>query len=363
MDSDGFASFEKGGTNMDQIPIGSLQDGDVILYHGKTWLAKAIRFVDGTEVNHAAVCLGNGRVGEALGKGLTNNSISDSINDNDYVVVRRLSSHPGTIQPVVDKAQAYIAIGNRYGFEQIVLLAFLGITRKIPVNIYLKWLLRKVLDQAADLLMKQGNKQPMICSEFVYRCYDEALPTSKDPYTLGINRFPVTVTTSGARAQTFAAAPHRQKMHSDSLLAWAENAVRSGKRAGAGPLIMTFEKRGAMKAAAPVSAEDKRLASLSLDDLIKGYIKETKKPATRTIELEASLRSPEMLASIKNFAEAHYRATSKAPARAGVSWSARAGAGEVPEALDHALKTVENFVTPGDLRNCRDLYDVGEINP
>ena len=47
------------------------------------------------------------------------------------------------MEPVVNKAEDYLSIGNRYGFEQIFLLAFLGLTRKLHVDQYLEWLLRK----------------------------------------------------------------------------------------------------------------------------------------------------------------------------------------------------------------------------
>ena len=167
--------------------------GDIILYHGNSLLAKLIQFFDGTEMNHAGIFLGEEMVGEALTGGLTKRTIDDSIKDDEYVIVRRLKNDPGTMQPVVDKAEDYLSIGNRYGYEQIFLLAFLGLTRKLHVNQYLEWLLRKILDKAADWLMNQGDRQPMICSEFAYRCYDEALPVAHDPYSLDIDPFPGTI--------------------------------------------------------------------------------------------------------------------------------------------------------------------------
>jgi hypothetical protein len=103
------------------------------------------------------------------------------------------------------------------------------------------------------------------------------------------------------------------------------------------------------------------LAALSIDVLIEKYMEETKRPMARAFDAEASLRSPELLASIKNFAEAYYRATKKKTARGVESWSAKAAEGDVPSALNHLLSTVEDFVTPGDLLKCGDLYHVGRI--
>ena len=49
--------------------------GDVLLFHGQGFVSWAIRAVDGTEVNHAAVALPGGMLGEAGGKGLQKRAI------------------------------------------------------------------------------------------------------------------------------------------------------------------------------------------------------------------------------------------------------------------------------------------------
>ena len=347
---------------MDKIGGNDLRDGDVMLYNGNSWISKAIRFMDGTEVNHAALYLGEGRVAEAIAKGVTKRTFETSTEDSRYVIIRRLSTQPETMRPVLEKAQAYLGFGNRYGYEQIVLLAFLGITRKLPVNVYLKWLLRKVLDRAADLLLASGDRQPMICSEFVYRCFDEALPASTDPYTLRINAFPLPGIDAGTRDRGDARAPYHARMHRDSLLTWAEQVITRRKRAGSDPLVMALEPVHGAKGRPRPSAADKKMAALSLDALIERYLEETKKPLARAFEAEASLRSPEMLAGVRSFAEAYYRATAKQTAKGGESWAARAALGETPAALTHLLAVVENFVTPGDLLACRDLFHVGRID-
>jgi len=347
---------------MDAIKESLLQEGDVILYNGNAWISKAIRFIDGTEVNHAAVFLGGGMVGEAIGQGLTKRSFRESTEDDRYVIVSRLSVWPGTMTPVVEKANAYLKFGNRYGFEQILLLALLGITRKLPVNAYLKWMLRKVLDQAARFLMDSGKKQPMICSEFVYRCYNEALPTSTDPYTLRINEFPVVAGEGGTRARSVSASPHRRRMHAESLLAWTEDVMTSRKQPGADPLIIALERPKRTRRTAPLSAADKKMAALGVDSLIEKYLEETKKTPVRAFDAEASLRDSDMLAGIVKFAETYYQATRKKGGKKTDSGSAGTAEGEeAPAALRHLLTTIEDFVTPGDLFNCGDLFHVGKI--
>jgi len=48
------------------IPGSALCAGDVLLYRGTGMISRAIQKLDGTDVSHAGLYLGNGEVGEAL---------------------------------------------------------------------------------------------------------------------------------------------------------------------------------------------------------------------------------------------------------------------------------------------------------
>ncbi len=339
---------------MNTIEMKEISAGDIILYHSNSLLAKLIQFFDGTEVNHASVCIGGGKVVEALGSGVKCNTIRKSIRDNDYVIVRRMKTDPGTMQPVVDKANWYLQLGNRYGYEQLVLLAILGLTRKLQVNNYLSWLLRKIFDQAADILMKQGDRQPMICSEFVYRCYDEALPVAHDPYCLDIAPLPGLTRDAIQGTRGSKTAPESSNSHRDSLLVWACNVAGSRLFLSSDFLSQSSGKRSKRA----LSAEEKRMAEMSIDDLASNYLEEVKKPKTRSLELEASLRSPQMIQSIYEFSKSFYAVT----AAPNTAIAPRSIEKDIPSVLDHLLRTVADFVTPGDLYKCDNLSSIGRIN-
>jgi hypothetical protein len=349
---------------METITTNEVVDGDVILYHGNSLISSLIRLFDGTEVNHAGIYLGHDQVGEAMAKGLTRENIADSIKGSEYVIVQRLKAYPDTMKPVIDKAGYYLEIGNKYAYEQILLLAFLGLARKLPVNAYLKWLLRKILDQAADLLTSHGDKQPMICSEFVYRCYDEALPGTYDPYSLEIERFPAAIRKEGTRTRSLSKSAQYKNIQRDSLLAWAGDVMSNRSKFASSVLLSSLEEGTTrkMEKSALADADEKKLSAMSLDNLIKSYIKETRKPASRSLEAQSSLRSPEMLGSIKKFSEALYSVTKPPKSRVTKSWSAKGAQKQIPTTLDHLFKTVADFVTPGDLyTKCDNLYSVGMI--
>lgn len=161
-----------------------MQPGDVLFYHGNSMLARLIRLFDGTDYNHAAIWTGS-EVIEALGNGVNHGSLSHSVADAEYVHVYRFRDNAGnqlgspslSSQPVVAKANQFAADSNRYGYEQILLLALLASTRQITTPIpFLGRILRTVLDEAADVVASLAavGKEPLICSELVFRCYDES---------------------------------------------------------------------------------------------------------------------------------------------------------------------------------------------
>ncbi|HBW22080.1 MAG: hypothetical protein A2X28_01230 [Elusimicrobia bacterium GWA2_56_46] len=349
---------------MDRIAQNTLTAGDIILYHGDGWISKAIQFFDGTEMNHAAIFLGDGQVGEAKAKGLDKSGFQDSLAGAKYAVSRRLVSHPGSMRPVLAKAETYLAGRNRYAYEQIVLLALLGLTRNVPVNVYLKWLLRKILDDAGEFLMLAGKRQPMICSEFVYRCYAEARRPPGNPYALDINPFPVRPLARAAALRSLAERrPHYSGVHPGSPLAWALEVMANQVKPASKALAKSFERYPEMPGAASGPAkEEKKMAAMRLNELIEKYLSEAKNPPP-ALFTGPSFKSPEMLSSIRKFAEAYAGAAGKPATEKTRLWSESAMAGEIPAVLDNLLQTVADFVTPGDLYNCKNLYSVGEIRP
>jgi len=164
----------------------ALAAGDVLLYRAEDGLknlhAALVRKLDGTEVSHAALYLGGGRVAEALAvgehAGLGIQPVLDSLRGSKWVVARRLEHSPGAMDPVLVVAQEYVDQGNHYGYKQILLVAAVCLTRKLDWD---SWLMRRIargVFRASVALIdtfRQEGKEPMICSEFVYRTYDEAL--------------------------------------------------------------------------------------------------------------------------------------------------------------------------------------------
>lgn len=166
-----------------------LLPADILLYQGTSFLDKLIRLFDGTEYSHSSIYDGS-KVLEAILNGVELRDIAKSVADiggggstGDVDVFRFVSQdgkHIGDSDypaaPILARMAYYQAEHDEYAYEALLLLAVLTTTRRVPVPPELEPIIRALLDQAADVLAKilATGKQPMICSELVYRCYAEA---------------------------------------------------------------------------------------------------------------------------------------------------------------------------------------------
>ena len=172
-----------------KIAQADLKPGDVLLMQGTSIVSELIRMFDHGNYSHAAIYDGSNVV-EMLTQGTTVNALATSVQGTRFVDVYRFIGNDGTplgspgldATPVSARIQFFEQNRERYGYEQIVLLALLCATRpEIQANLspMLAMILRRILDSAAEVIagMIHGGKEPMICSELVYRCFTEAGPS------------------------------------------------------------------------------------------------------------------------------------------------------------------------------------------
>ena len=338
---------------MDTIKMHDLAVGDVLLYKGTSFISRAIQFFDGTDFSHAALYLGNGSVGEAVATGLERRPYVEGA-AGIWVQAHRLKDSVPTMDPVMSVATAYLDQGNRYGYEQLLLLAFLCLTRKLKFTPSLRQLVRVVLDSAAAALTRlfSEHRQPMICSEFVYRVYDEALPGPDDVYSLWVNRL---VAPGAAPLRAFSAEPagmpplapaRGQGIHPQSLLALLSSS--SGSAWLGAPAVPAF------------AAEAEIESSVAeLESLVETYLEEVRTgPPAAPRALAASEPTLEDLrAAAAAFAASFYASThpeeSQLRALSAPEMTALANA--------YLAQTAADFVTPGDLYTTQSLYLLGKV--
>lgn len=171
---------------MNMIKFSDLCPGDVLLCKGEGWISDLIVLFDGGPYSHSALYVGiiNGEhsVIQATGSGIKCCFLK-SLEEEVYTDVfrfnksnHRIDSKDYPFDPIYNVANGYVAAGTQYAYDHLLLLAILGITRDIPLEPMTKQLVRIVLDNAAAFIFKllDEGKTPMVCSELVYRCFDEA---------------------------------------------------------------------------------------------------------------------------------------------------------------------------------------------
>ena len=149
----------------------------------------------------------------------------------------------------------------------------------------------------------------MICSDLPIAAMTRRflLPTTR---TLSIlTPFPGTIQGDISGMRSFPPAVRKRNIHRDSLLAWTEDVVTTRSRSASNVLLRSLEKGMVKQVKKKLSADEKKLAAMPFEALVKNYLEEAKKPSARSRSLEASIRSPELLGTINKFSEALFKTT------------------------------------------------------
>ncbi|MGH9151602.1 MAG: hypothetical protein ACRD03_04150 [Acidimicrobiales bacterium] len=320
--------------------------GDVLLFHGHGFVSWGIRRFDGTDVNHAAIALDATTLGEAGGRGLQRTPIDVAVKSNRYMRVRR---HPDPdLAPVVTTASAYLDEGRPYAYQQIVLLALLASTRKLPLTGIARRMLRSILDHGAAALNafvdRDGNRS-MICSEFVYRAFGEVVADPVDRYRVRIQVGDVAFDPAATSLAEWALA-----QPDDLLEAAADVPVSFSLPAVVDPSVADEQAEADL---APLMAAWAVESGTVDDDL------PPQPPPSFAPDDAAPPSDEELLGSLVGFGAAMEAATSEAPPSFGVG---AALGPTVARGLIAGLarpRIEANFVTPGDLLLSPTLSDVG----
>lgn len=329
--------------------------GDVLLFHGQGFVSWAIRKIDGSDVNHAAIVLPGGVLAEAGGFGLQQRAVPQTMGQGESMRVSRLDAAVD-LAPVLAKASTYLAAGHLYAYQQIVMLALLCVTRSIPLPRLARRMVRSVLEHAATAvldLLPVGAKW-MICSEYVYRCFDEAVDGDHDPYRLlisGVSFGPGEATLVDWALDNVRDVPVTPAVAFGSMP--AEPVQRAATiEASLAPAIADY-------------AAELHAAGLTADDDLPPMLDVSFGPPAA---LPPEPTDDELLASLATFGEAWGRATGAGPSGpvtpafgpgtvATISAAALKGA---LEGLKH-ISVDPNFVTPRDLLQTPSLRPIGRI--
>ena len=177
---------------MDTLAIEDLLPGDVLLCRSNHWLGQLILWLDQGDYSHAALYVGNGQVVQAVARGV----IQESVRQSPLLLVQEridVFRYHATVDStdrdltsdearrVLERASAFVAAEHAYAYDELLLVGILCLTRDLSADHLSEVeqkMLRVALDHATDWIFRciEDGKEPMICSEAVYRCFAEADP-------------------------------------------------------------------------------------------------------------------------------------------------------------------------------------------
>src|SRR4051812_26572198 len=298
------------------IRTADLRAGDVLLLRSPGHIAWATRFFDSAEVHRAALYLGDGKVAEAVGDEVTRRSFDECAASAEYLVARRLKEH-APMEPLLEKSEALRSAPATARPE--VELALLCISRKPRASPSLLALQRAALETGAAAITVPA---PLTAAQFVWRCYEDALPEESDIYTVRLNGIHYLEMVSGVPMVPGAGLARRRGrgVHPDSVLTWAaQPAVRSRL--------------------ASAAAGD---APPPLETSLARYREEVRSDVTAGLPERA--QSDALLASLQRFASA-WSGASPPIAR-----------GPLPPQLEMLFRSAADLCTAGDLLRSEDLF-------
>jgi hypothetical protein len=297
------------------LPAG-LRAADVLLLRSPGQSAWGVRLFDGAEVDRAALFLGAGRVAEVEGDAVVFRSLEECLAGTERAVARRLKE-PAAMEPVLGRAEA-LRDAHVSGRPE-VLLALLMSARRMRPTPSLRLLQRSALEAGAAAL---AQPSPMTGAQFVWRCYEDALPEASDVYTVRLNELRNLEMVSGMPMVPGAGAARRlgRGVHPESLIAWA-----------AQPLVRSRLGSTTRSSAVP-----------PLDEALARYQLELREGAP-TVPPERA-EDDELLASLQIFALAF------AGARPPLARS------KLPAPLEMLFRSAADLCTAGDLMRSEDLF-------
>src|SRR5712692_7051096 len=202
---------------MGELRARELRAGDILLLRSPGAAAWVARLFDGADVDRAALYLGEGRVAEAAGDAVALRSLDECVAGSESAVARRLKE-PAPMEPVLGRAEALRQ--ERTAAAPEVLLALLCVSRKLRATPGLRALQRASLESGAAALKGAAG---LTGAQFVWRCYEDALPEPSDVYTVRLSDLHNLEVVSGVPVVPGAGVGRRlgRGVHPGSVLAWA----------------------------------------------------------------------------------------------------------------------------------------------
>ena len=177
-----------------EITLQDLKPGDILIFKGdKSFASQKIMQLTDSMVSHSALYFQDDPI-KALAdsgeKGLHAHAIGTEKNTRQIYVSRIKDSETGkffsdsALYPVLHVAKGYIDQDLRYPYGDLLALALLILFGKVSPSVFDLGKITKALIALFKVLIDETiyhGQHPMVCSSFVYQCYQDAANGNGDP--------------------------------------------------------------------------------------------------------------------------------------------------------------------------------------
>lgn len=158
--------------------INKLEQGDIIMHHAHGFISETIRELDGSDYNHCSIYDKEGYVYESVTGGVVRKTLFESIctQETSAVTNFRVNNLPKDKSILIETLKKNHT-SDVYAYDQIVLLAMILLKKKLGLdNKITGSFTQNLLIYLADRVTKEfdPNNKNEICSELIYRTYEEA---------------------------------------------------------------------------------------------------------------------------------------------------------------------------------------------
>lgn len=160
------------------FPLAELKAGDLLLMRGRSELSKLIAWFGDSQYSHVSLVSEDGLLIEAIRPMVAESPLSKRLAaDGPVVLVDAYRSLSADGAPLADADRMAVLrharslLGTTFAKDELVSVGLLVALRGKPVH--LPAAVRWVLYQATEHALRNDPRQ-MLCSEYAYRCFDEA---------------------------------------------------------------------------------------------------------------------------------------------------------------------------------------------
>ena len=164
------------------MDINDLKPGDVLLFSGEkgSFISEAIMFLTNSPVSHAALVYSDpSTIVEETPPAVQVNPAKTRF-EGRTIYVNRLKKEPTSLSPVIGAATGYVNDDEPYAMSNLYLVGLLLIYKKFTVSTPVQKAMIKILKRLTAHIIdyinrhKTPGKLPMVCSQFVYQCFEDA---------------------------------------------------------------------------------------------------------------------------------------------------------------------------------------------